>query len=119
MKALDEDQIENLLQGTIKDPSPRFEAALRAIPGRVEAEGRRHWITLLKPLALAASVLLILTLFLKEASVTKPADAMVSTAPLLDEEWVELFSLADALASAESLSDDELLPALEYYAFHQ
>jgi hypothetical protein len=118
MKTPDETNIESMLQATIRNPSPRFEAALRAIPGRAERESRLTWLAALKPLALAASILLALGLFMVRQSGPGPAAPMAAATPALDGEWVELFSLASALEDAVALSDDEILPALEYYAFN-
>jgi len=119
MKAPDEQQIESLLRGTIREPSFRFEAALQTIPERIDAEGKASWLAGLKPLALAASLILAVSILVfRDANHHLQPVRMVSS-PQLDPQWMELFSMADALNAADTLSDDEILPALEFYAFNR
>ena len=119
MKHPNPEQLELLLQGTIREPSRRFEEALAAIPEEESGTGMT-WLGILKPLALAATLILGDSLFLlNQTSPTAGPDVATDVTAPLDRDWVELFTMAEALDQADVLTDKDLLPALEYYAFNQ
>lgn len=120
MKAPDDKSLEDLLQAQIRQPSARFEEALRQIPGH-DAEHQRR--LLFRSLQAAAAVAIITTTaFLALRNTDAPADAApavaVSDSPLLDKEWIELLALAESVKGAESLADAEARTILEYYVFN-
>lgn len=111
----DPEQLEALLQASIRHPSPAFEAALRDIPTRRSSLlAFPGWRAALKPLAVAASLTLALLLSLDPSSSPEPVLAG-SLSP--ESEWVELFTLAEPLLALEDLADSETRLTLEYYAF--
>lgn len=117
-KPPDERSIERLLRGQIREPSDRFEERLRQIP-LDDYKGSSRWQAILRPLAVAASLILGIFLFLQQKplqvfSGTVAADMGVD----LDAEWITLLSLAEGVSDAEALTDEELRFALEYYAFN-
>lgn len=119
MKPPTETTIEQLLQGTIRQPSARFEAALRGIPQRASAAPVRRWPAIVKAVAIAASLILAVSLFLQSGG-RFPSGSVQEEATLqLDEQWVQLLTLADTLENATSLADAETRFALDYYAFNQ
>lgn len=120
MKPPDDPSLETLLRGSIHQPTGRFEAALRAIPGREERRVRLVLLAAARTFGVAAAMALGLALFLESEMRTgesQPSGQALATA--LDEEWIELFSLADSVARAESLTSAESRFALEYFAFNQ
>ncbi len=119
MKDPNPEQLELLLKGTIREPSRRFEEALAAIAEQENSTGI-SWPGMLKPLAVAAALILGISIFLlnQTSPSAGPKVASATTAPL-DREWVELFTMSEALDQAHVLTDEDLLPALEYYAFNQ
>jgi hypothetical protein len=120
MKPPDDPSIETLLRGSIHQPSGRFEAALRAIPGREQRRGRLVLMAAARTFAVAAALVFALTLFVESemrTGETRPPEQAMAAA--LDEDWIELFSLADSVARAEGLTGAESRFALEYFAFNQ
>ena len=120
MKTPDDKSIEQLLRGNIREPSTRFESALRGIPDRREVRKGRQWLPVLRPLAIAAALIIGLLLFMEQenaiAPSRQPEDAQVTA---LDAEWIGLLSLANSLKSAGSLANAEARLVLDYYAFNQ
>lgn len=115
MKRPDDRQLEALLRASHRETSASFEAALDKIPGR---EGK-NLILFLKPLTIAAALILGLGFSLLQESRTVPVERPVEFLPQeLDEEWISLLSLAEAVAPAGELTDPELRLVLEYYAFN-
>lgn len=111
--------METLLRGSIRQPSARFEKALREIPHRTARPTRATWLAALRPLAIAAAVLIAVSLFLKPETPEQPQAPTTELArERLDPQLIELFDLADALADAGSLADEDTRLALEYYAFN-
>ena len=120
MKAPDEKELDHLIKGKIRQPSPRFEEALQRIPTSEDRGSTHWWITSWRPLAIAASLILGLFIIMNpefDERGTDEKDPHFATS--LNEDWIELFSLANSLESATSLTDSETRLALEYYAFNQ
>lgn len=120
MKPLpDDSSMETLLRGSIREPSARFEEALRQIPGRAGRPARTNWLATLRLLGIAAAILIALSLFLKPEHPGHPPLPVKDIAhQQLEPELIELFDLAEALAEAGSLADEDTRLALEYYAFN-
>jgi hypothetical protein len=115
----DDKSMETLLRGSIRQPTARFEEALRRIPGQAERPAWTTWVATLRPLGIAAAILIALSLFLKPEQPEQPQGPVTQLAwERLDPELIELFDLADALADAGSLADEDTRLALEYYAFN-
>lgn len=109
---------EELLRGTIRQPSARFEEKLRRIP-RQDVRGGFRWWAALRPIAVAASLMLGIFLFIKQGLVHPIPEPPVATESSgLDPEWIALFSLAEGVSEAEALADSDLRSAIEYYAFN-
>ena len=120
MKAPDDKSIDQLLRGTIRQPSDRFEAALCQIPSRASLMPPRIWPAVIRAVAIAAILILSISLFLDSGGRFPSNSGAGESAGLhLDEEWVQLLTLADSLESATSLADAETRFALDYYAFNQ
>jgi hypothetical protein len=114
MKIPNENQIENLLRGAMTEASPSFEASLERIPG----QSRISLATWFKPFAVAAALILGLGLFvLQESRTNFSMDQPFAGIHELDEQWIDLLTLAESVAPAGELTDPELRFALEYYAF--
>ena len=106
-------QIEALLSGKVGNPSPRFEEALRAIPGRqASASSGSNWIGLAKLAGIAAAVSLVAWLGLD----INLNDQVPTAESFLfqDVELMTLFSLSSDLEMAETLLSEDNLLALDY-----
>ncbi len=106
-------QIEALLSGKIRQPSPRFEEALRNIQiGQTEVRGRPGWFAVLKIAGVAAAVSLLAWSSLD----IRLEDQVPSAENILqqDPDLLTLFTLADDLEMADTLLDEENLLALDY-----
>lgn len=115
----DDQSMETLLRGSIREPSARFEEALRRIPERSARPAWTSWLATLRPLGIAAAILIALSLFLKpEQPGIPPAPVPEIALERLDPELIELFDLAEALTDAGSLADEDTRLTLEYYAFN-
>jgi hypothetical protein len=124
----DTDPVEHLMAGHIRQPSARFEAELADIP-RMALKRQPAWLQALKPLAVAALLLLGLFLALPRESALhpsisgpgladkEPVPLDVAEKAVTDENWMELFTLAETVAMADLLTDPDLRGALDYYAF--
>lgn len=120
MKTPDDKTIEQLLAGTIRQPSARFEEALRQIPGRARLVPFPRWPSIVKAVAIAASLILAVSLFLQSGGQFPGDSSPAEPAALqLDEEWIQLLTLAGSLENADSLVDAETRFALDYFAFNR
>ena len=106
-------QIEALLSGQIKQPSPRFEEALRQIP--LQAAPTRlvsTWSGFLKLAGVAAAI----TLFAWTGLDLNLSDKVPSAESILQEDpdLLTLFSLSNDLGMADTLLSEDNLLALDY-----
>jgi hypothetical protein len=114
LKALDA-----LLKGQIREPSPRFDEALRRIPASSGIQNKNRFVPSLARLSAIAAVLIIATMIglnsLRETP--KAAYAEVSIQELVDDPaMLTLFSLSEELELAASLLDEENQFALDYFS---
>ena len=105
--------IEALLSGKIRQPSPRFEEALRQIP--VQAAPVRQvsaWAAYMKIASIAAAI----TLFVWTGIDLSLSDQAPSAEEILqdDQDLLTLFSLSNDLEMAEVLLSEDNLLALDY-----
>jgi len=106
-------QIEALLSGRIKQPSPRFEEALRQIPLRATRPVYPStWSSLLKFAGVAA----ILSLFVWTGLDLDVSNRVPSAENILqdDTDLLTLFSLSNDLDMADTLLSEDNLLALDY-----
>ena len=108
---------ERLLRVRTRVPSERFEAALARIPTE---RGSLHfgWEGL-KPLALAASLVLsaLLALEQRRLEIDGAADFSPRFATIEDD-WIELLTFAEPFTDAIILTEADLLFPIEYYAYN-
>jgi hypothetical protein len=120
--------IDALMRGQIRNPSPRFEEALRQIPEDAVVVDRPFvFAGMMKTLAVAASLTLgFFVLLQQQQPVPSADDALVnqSGVPLTpaeafpEEEWLDLLTLASLIEDAEVLANADTRAALDYYAFN-
>lgn len=106
-------QIEALLSGKVEQPSPRFEEALRNIPGNpAQTVSDSAWTGLLKLAGIAAAVSLIAWsgLDINLSDQIPSAEAILQQ----DPDLITLFSLSNDLDMADMLLSEENLLALDY-----
>ena len=106
-------QIEALLAGRVRQPSPGFEEALRRIPlQQAPANVAPIWPGFLKLAGIAAAVALLAWSGLDISL----SDRVPSAASILQEDadLLTLFSLSNDLDMAETLLSEENLLALDY-----
>lgn len=106
-------QIEALLSGQIRQPSPRFEEALRRIPQQAATERQGPgWSAYLKLASIAAAI----TLFAWMGIDLTLSDQAPSPEEILqgDQDLLTLFSLSNDLEMAEILLFEDNLLALDY-----
>ena len=112
-KDKDFETIEALLSGKIKQPSPRFEEALRDIPQqKMDRQPPLMWPAMLKLAGIAAAVSLLawtgLDINLNDKAPT--AERVLQG----DYELLTLFTLSNDLDMAEPLLSEDNLAALDY-----
>ena len=106
-------QIEALLSGRIRQPSPRFEEALRQIPLQQAKPGSSSMIPgIIKVAGIAAAI----SLFAWTGLDVNIKDEVPSAESFLqnDSDLLTLFSLSNDLDMAEILLSEENLVALDY-----
>lgn len=106
-------QIEALLSGHIKQPSPRFEEALRQIPNASRRMNPvSQWSAFVKIAGIAAAI----TLLAWSGLDLSLSDRAPSPESILqdDQELITLFSLSNDLEMADVLLSEENLVALDY-----
>ncbi len=106
-------QIEALLSGRIKQPSPRFEEALRQIPAQGNSSKQvTSWTGFLKIAGIAAAVSLIVWtgVDLNLSSEVPSAETILQS----DPDLLTLFSLSNDLDMADTLLSEDNLLALDY-----
>ena len=116
----DETSIETLLKGQVDQPSARFEQALGQIPSREQRRSGLQKLAFLVTVS-AAALLVLSTIFLLKPAQSSAPPEQFAERPLeaLDPQWLELFTLADAVAGIDSLTNEETRLAVEFYAFNQ
>jgi len=118
MKHLPDDhQIEGLLKGRIRQPSPDFERRLRAISRETSGSPAISWGQWLRPMVVAAS--LVIGISLLTMQLASDQQAVTNEELALEEQWLPLLSLAEDLAPAEALTDPDTRLFLEFFAFNQ
>jgi hypothetical protein len=118
-KPPDFETVENLLKGQVRDPSPRFEEALRRIPETAADRKTNSLASAFSRIAAIAAVLIIATVLGLESLRQSPpeTDALVSIQDLTgDPDLLALFSLSEDLELAASLLDEENQFALDYFS---
>jgi hypothetical protein len=114
----DELPYEKLLKAQPREPSPSFEEALRAIPSKQGSRAPYWWV--LKPLAIAASLLLSVSVVVEQFRVKDVPDVnpVGNLFELEETGWLELLALAQPLEASHVLTSETDALVLEYYAFN-
>lgn len=116
-KPPDFEEFENLLKGQVREPSPRFEEALRRIPASASKQNRLS-ASLFRIGSIAAVVLLTTMIGLNSLREDPVETQVTVTIQELaeDPEMLALFSLSEDLGLAATLLDEENQFALDYFS---